>query len=64
MSDSEIIDKLGGTGAVAELCKTRPAAVSQWRTSGIPDARRQYLELLRPDVFADANNLQVSQSGV
>lgn len=35
------------------MVKTTPQAVSQWRASGIPDARRQYLELLRPDAFSE-----------
>ncbi len=53
MDDSEIIDKLGGTSAVAEICKIKPPSVSEWRKNGIPDARRQFLELLRPDVFGE-----------
>lgn len=51
MDDNLIIDELGGTGAVAGLCDVSKQAVSQWRTDGIPRARRMYLELLRPDVF-------------
>lgn len=49
--DSDLIDMLGGTKAVAELCRVRPPSVSEWRRNGIPAARRMYLELLRPDVF-------------
>lgn len=51
MDDSQIIDALGGTAEVARLCKVRPPSVSEWRTRGIPQARRQFLELLRPEVF-------------
>lgn len=51
MNDSDIIDKLGGTGEVANMCAVTPQAVSQWRDDGIPAARRMYLKLLRPDVF-------------
>lgn len=51
MTDSEIIDKLGGTAEVARLCQVRPPSVSEWRVRGIPQARRLYLALLRPDVF-------------
>ena len=50
MSDSELIDQLGGTFAVAHLCDVSPQAVSQWRDDGIPDARRQFLSLLRPGI--------------
>ncbi|WP_414451276.1 hypothetical protein AB4851_20685 [Burkholderia sp. 22PA0099] len=50
---SYIIDRLGGTGAVADLCEIDAAAVSQWRRNGIPKPRIQFLRLARPDVFAD-----------
>jgi hypothetical protein len=49
--DEKIIELLGGTYAVATLCKVRPPSVSEWKRTGIPPARRQFLELLRPDVF-------------
>lgn len=50
-TDSEIIDRLGGTTEVARICQIKPPSVSEWRVTGIPPARRQYLELLRPDAF-------------
>lgn len=49
--DEKIIDALGGTFAVASICKIKPPSVSEWKQKGIPEARRQFLELLRPDVF-------------
>lgn len=52
MNDSDIIDALGGTSEVARLCKVRPPSVSGWRANGIPAARRQFLELLRPELFS------------
>lgn len=51
MDANKIIDALGGTAAVAKLCKVKPPSVSEWRTNGIPDARLQFLEVVRPDVF-------------
>jgi hypothetical protein len=51
MTDSEIIDNLGGTSAVADMCEIRPASVSDWRKNGIPKSWRKYLELVRPDAF-------------
>jgi hypothetical protein len=54
MDDSQIIDKLGGTSKVARLCNVKPPSVSDWRIYGIPDARRQFLQLLRPDIFGPA----------
>ena len=51
IDSNEIIDALGGTVKVAEMCEVTKAAVSQWRENGIPNARLMYLKLLRPDVF-------------
>lgn len=51
LNSSQIIDSLGGTVKVAELCEVTKAAVSQWRENGIPNARLMYLKLARPDVF-------------
>lgn len=48
---NEIIDRLGGTGCVAVLCRVTTGAVSQWRINGIPEARMMYLKVIRPDVF-------------
>lgn len=36
LTDTAIIDLLGGTGKVAKMCDVNPAAVSQWRIRGIP----------------------------
>lgn len=52
-SDTEVIEQLGGVSAVARLCQVSRAAVSQWKTDGIPQARRMYLEVVRPEVFAE-----------
>lgn len=52
--DSQIIDALGGTAAVAALCNIKSPSVSEWRRVGIPPARRQFLELLRPEAFGVA----------
>jgi len=49
MSDSEIIDRLGGTSAVANLLGIKPPSVSEWRQYGIPKSRRQTLALMFPD---------------
>jgi hypothetical protein len=46
-----VIDALDGTAAVARLCKTSMAAVSQWKENGIPEYRLDFLRLARPDVF-------------
>ena len=50
MTDSELIDALGGTGTLARLLKVEPPSVSEWRKNGIPEARRQTLALLYPDI--------------
>ena len=52
--DSKVISLLGGTSAVARLCQVRSPSVSKWHKSGIPSARRMFLQVLRPDVFKKA----------
>jgi len=52
--DSDVIDALGGTVKTSLLAEVSPQAVTQWRNSGIPKARRMYLQAVRPEVFADA----------
>lgn len=58
MDAKNIIRELGGCVVVARLCDVTPQAVSQWASTGIPKARRQYLALLRPDVFAESPDQQ------
>lgn len=53
MTSADIIDRLGGTVKVAELCRVAPQAVSQWRSKGIPPAREMYLRVVRPDAFVE-----------
>ena len=36
LTDTAIIDLLGGTSKVAKMCRVDPAAVSNWRIRGIP----------------------------
>lgn len=61
LTASEIIDRLGGTTEVARICRIKPPSVSEWRASGIPPARRQFLELLRPEAFAGSRVAAVQQ---
>ena len=56
-ADSVVIDRLGGTFEVARLCEVKPPSVSEWRKTGIPKARRQYLELLRPEAFTQCSGV-------
>ena len=52
MDVNNIIDKLGGTAAVARLCQVEAPSVSEWRRRNeIPKARLMFLMLARPDVF-------------
>lgn len=53
MNPNEIIDALGGTFRVAELCEVRPPSVSDWRKYGIPRARMMFLRIARPEVFKE-----------
>jgi hypothetical protein len=51
MDANTIIDRLGGTNAVARLCEIEPASVSEWRKQGIPKARLMFLRLAKPEAF-------------
>lgn len=51
MNPSAIIEALGGTSRVAELCEVRPPSVSDWKKYGIPRARMMFLRVARPEVF-------------
>lgn len=51
MNPSAVIDALGGTFRVAELCEVRPPSVSAWKKHGIPRARMMFLRVARPEVF-------------
>jgi hypothetical protein len=48
---SRIIDALGGTGKVAEICDLTDAAISQWRNNGIPKAWLKYFKAYYPAAF-------------
>lgn len=48
---SAVIDRLGGTSAVARICEIKPPSVAEWRNSGIPKPRLQYLRLAYPEAF-------------
>jgi DNA-binding transcriptional regulator YdaS (Cro superfamily) len=43
LTDSAIIDLLGGTNKVAKMCKVASTAVTQWRKNGIPVERFMFL---------------------
>lgn len=51
MDANLIIDIIGGTTKVAEICDLTTGAVSQWRKNGIPKPWILYLRLLHPEVF-------------
>lgn len=53
---SEIIDALGGTHKVAQLCEVTMPSVSDWRKDGIPKARLMFLRAIRPEVFEKTEN--------
>lgn len=61
MTDSEIIDSLGGTTALANIVGVEPPSVSEWRVKGIPAARRQTLALLFPDKVPSSWRPQLTQ---
>lgn len=48
---NRVINALGGTLKVSGICEVTTGAVSQWRVTGIPNARRQFLALKAPELF-------------
>lgn len=50
---SQLIDALGGTGAVAKIFDIEPPSVSYWRSRGIPKARLMYLRAVYPSMFSE-----------
>jgi len=51
-----VIDRLGGTSAVAELTELTTGAISLWRRNGIPDPWLRLFKATRPDVFENIND--------
>ena len=43
LTDSAIIDLLGGTNKVAKMCKIASTAVTQWRKNGNPADKYMFL---------------------
>lgn len=52
MDANKIIDALGGTNAVARICKVSPASVTQWREK-IPAARLMFLQERFHNLFCE-----------
>jgi DNA-binding transcriptional regulator YdaS (Cro superfamily) len=50
MTSADAIELMGGTAEVARLCEVKQPSVSEWKLSGIPRARLQYLKVVRPDL--------------
>lgn len=51
-----LINKLGGTFAVAALCGISPSAVSQWKANGISKGYMRFIQERRPDLFSPSRN--------
>lgn len=53
----QIIDALGGTVKVSEICEISTGAVSQWRTAkgGIPKPWIKFFKAKYPKVFTESN---------
>ena len=59
-ASSDVIDRLGGTAAVARMCDIKPPSVSEWRRNGIPKPWLKFLRLARPDVLAEIERAEPS----
>ena len=49
---SDVVERLGGTSAVARMMRIKPASVSEWKAKNqIPPARLMCLKLMHPHLF-------------
>jgi len=64
ITDSEIIDNLGGPAVLARLLDITPQAVSKWRKTGIPKAQRRFLVLHDPSAFRSQPSPAASDGAV
>jgi hypothetical protein len=63
LEPGEVINRLGGTVAVAKLCgDISPQAVSQWKSAGIPKPWVMFLREIRPDVFGAKKAIHTARS--
>ena len=52
ISDAKkIIEAMGDTAAVAELCEVSLSCVSMWKVRGIPAPQYRWMKARRPSVF-------------
>ena len=57
-----VIDRLGGTSEVARICDCKPPSVHEWRKTGFPKPRRQFLVLAFPWAFENLGAPRASES--
>lgn len=54
---SKVIERLGGTNAVAAIFDIKPPSVSEWKEKNcIPRARLMYLQVAYPEAFCDVGS--------
>ena len=56
MNASELIDAIGGTSKVADICGLTTGAISQWRTKGIPKPWLKFFAKAYPKAFKQAQS--------
>lgn len=56
-----VIDRLGGTSAVARICECKPPSVHEWRINGIPKPRLQFLRVAYPEAFEGLESASTTQ---
>lgn len=54
LTEHALLQLLGGTGKVAQMCNVEPAAVSQWKKNGIP---REHLLFLGARIEKESHGL-------
>jgi len=52
---TKIIEALGGTAEVARMFEVRMPSVSEWKITGIPKARMQYIKAVHPEALHEVD---------
>ena len=64
LTDAEIIERLGGTTAVARMFDVKPPSISGWKKHGIPPCCRKLLMKEHPEVFEQEGNYEREKNGI
>ena len=56
-----LIEEMGGTVKVAQICQITPASVSGWKKHGVPIGWQKYFSIAFPEVWAKISSQRVKR---